>query len=654
MNRRLIIPLILVLTFAALAFPMRLLSSLAAVLPFHRAPSGCTLYSGTITSQTWSGCAEISGQVVLATNETLTITPGTFVFFDLDASLRVNGKLLSLGDATLTGTVTLTSNSAFPSPGDWEYIHFTNSSLDNPECDTSGSLLQYTIVEYGGGAVTGDNGAIRIQNASPCIIHSLIHLNAADAIHIWSSTTPHDISPPILYNQIVDNGIPGFTTATGIYLRSIGLSQSVTFLGNDIERNTNTGISIDVGTNSNITLQENIIKDNTTANSGGGIYLNANNSIINKNIILNNTATQNGGGIYFAVGPQSIVFVTENVFAGNTAGNAGGGIYLCDGCGPAIFNNDFCQNFDVFDNDFYNGNNVLQNTVNGRNNYWVEGILQDVETHVYHAVDDPNLGLVDYSNIKFSPSLLGAPYCLELTPTPTPTDTLIPTDTPTDTPTPTDTLIPTATWTPTFTDTPTDTPTKTSTPTNIPTNTATLTLTPTPTFTPTPTATWTPTLTPTPTPPPPIYLPFAPRPPNPTPTPSPTPVFFPGPVEAEPNDSTDQANGNLISGQLYLGLPNNGSPDTGFRDYFKIRLDNPGSINIDLTNHPLESVNGTQIQLYYLSLDHRVALDLLPPYHIQYTGPAGTYYIYIYNDVSKCTLPGIACQNYYTLSVNYP
>lgn len=662
MNRRLLFFLILALTLVALAIPYRILSTFASVIPIRRAPESCPIYTGIIASQTWSSCAEVSGQVVLSANETLTITPGTFVFFDLEASLRINGKLLSLGDP-VTGTVIFTSNAIFPSPGDWEYIHFTNTSMDNPECDTTGSLMKFSIVEYGGGAVTGDNGAIRVQNSSPCLTDNLIHLNAADAIHIWSSTAPHDVSPPITNNQIFNNGIDGVTSAMGIYLRSIGLTQSVRFFGNDIEGNTNTGISIDVGSNSNITIQGNTIVNNSSPNSGGGIYLNASNSIINQNIIVNNSTTQNGGGIYFAFGPQNTVFVTENVFAGNQAENAGGGVYLCNGCGPVVINNDFCENDDFFDNDFYNGNDSSQNAVNAQTNYWIEGQIEHVEAHVYHRVDDSSLGFVDFSNIRFDPLSLGDAYCAHLTPTPTititpsPTDTPTPTITPTNTPTPTKTETPTET--PTFTNTPTETPTSTRTPTNTltpsPTSTDTLTPTPTSTNTPTPTATSTQTPTPTPTsPPPPVYLPIAMRAPTLTPTPTSTPYFFPGPVEIEPNDSSAQANGNLISGQPYLGIPNNGSPDTGFRDYFKIELVTFGTLKVDVLNHPLEAVTGAQVQVFYQTTQNQVGVDVLPPYHIEYTGDPGTYYIYIYNDISKCDGPGVNCKTYYTLSVTYP
>ncbi|GAB4581189.1 MAG: hypothetical protein Fur0022_39360 [Anaerolineales bacterium] len=656
-NRRLLLLLIIVISSLALVFPIWLLSGQVewSSLPFRRAPSGCPIISGTIGTSTWLTCTVVSGQVIVDTNATLTITPGAFVYFDLGSSLRINGKLIASGYQT--ATITFTSNAIFPNQGDWEYIHFTNTSVNGPGCDGVGSMMRWTIVEYAGGATVGDNGAIRVQNAAPCLEHNTIRFNAADAIHIWSSTTPHDVYATIRNNEILDNGIPGVTTAMGIFLDSPGLPQSIVFIENIIERNTGTGLYIDVSTNSFINVQQNIIRDNDSTTSGGGIYLNARNSTIIQNTIVNNSTTQNGGGIYFHQGPQNSVFVSSNVIANNHADNAGGGVYVCNGCLPEFTNNDFCQNTDHpdYDNDFYNANDFLQDLVTAQGNYWIELEETFVEGHVYHQTDDPDLGWVDFSNIKVAPS--NTLYCPNPpTRTPSPTITPSPTNTPTFTltpsTTPTETNTPTETPTPTFTPSITLTPTSTNTPTSTSTHTAPPTATPTATETSTPTPTFTATLPPPP--PPPIYLPLALKPEPPTPTPTATPFFFPGPVEKEPNDNTTQANGFLLSDEVYLGLPNNGNAETGFRDYFKIHLDTSGLISIDVLNHPLATVAGAQLQLFYEDINNRVGIDLQAPYHIEYEGSPGTYYIYIFNDITKCTIIGVDCNAYYNLNVVYP
>jgi hypothetical protein len=69
-------------------------------------------------------------------------------------------------------------------------------------------------------------------------------------------------------------------------------------------------------------------------------------------------------------------------------------------------------------------------------------------------------------------------------------------------------------------------------------------------------------------------------------------------------------------------------------------------ITIDLTNH---KGKGVQLQLFYQSVDNQVAKDKLPPdYHIDYSGPAGRYYIYIYTESGHNTTTP------YTLRVTYP
>ena len=115
--------------------------------------------------------------------------------------------------------------------------------------------------------------------------------------------------------------------------------------------------------------------------------------------------------------------------------------------------------------------------------------------------------------------------------------------------------------------------------------------------------------------------------------------YFEGPWEQEPNNSYLEANGPLRSGQDYYGYPND------VKDYFSIYLRTGGQITIDLTNH---TGTGTQLQMFYQSVANRVASDVEAPYHIDYNGQAGLYYIYINTAGSyNTTTP-------YTLRVTYP
>jgi hypothetical protein len=128
-----------------------------------------------------------------------------------------------------------------------------------------------------------------------------------------------------------------------------------------------------------------------------------------------------------------------------------------------------------------------------------------------------------------------------------------------------------------------------------------------------------------------VYLPFALRD---------YVTYFEGPWEQEPNNTYLTANGPLLSGRDYYGYPNDE------KDYFSIYLRSSGHIVIDLNNH-----NGTEVQLqlfYQNTATPPVASQISVPYHIDYTGAAGWYFIYIHSAGNyNSTTP-------YTLRVTYP
>jgi hypothetical protein len=150
------------------------------------------------------------------------------------------------------------------------------------------------------------------------------------------------------------------------------------------------------------------------------------------------------------------------------------------------------------------------------------------------------------------------------------------------------------------------------------------------------------------------------RTPSPTPTKTPTPTntphaqlsgdsflpyvlyqvseYFEGPWEVEPNNSSADGNGPLRSAQNYFGYPNDQW------DFFYVDSAG-GPLDITLSNY---GGSGGQLLLYYTSTANRVGQDTEAPYRIQYTGPAGRYYIAIY------TAGGFNSNTAYTLHVVYP
>jgi len=116
--------------------------------------------------------------------------------------------------------------------------------------------------------------------------------------------------------------------------------------------------------------------------------------------------------------------------------------------------------------------------------------------------------------------------------------------------------------------------------------------------------------------------------------------YFPGPLEAEPNNTAAQANGPLHSAQDYFGYPNDGN------DYFSFYTSQAGTITVDLS---AVTGQGTQLQVFYQDTSHLVGFDASAPYQINLPGqPGGWYYVRVYTagDYNNDTP--------YTLRVTYP
>jgi hypothetical protein len=120
---------------------------------------------------------------------------------------------------------------------------------------------------------------------------------------------------------------------------------------------------------------------------------------------------------------------------------------------------------------------------------------------------------------------------------------------------------------------------------------------------------------------------------------TPTPTCFSGPWEQEPNNSYQQANGPLCHGAIIQGYPNDQ------KDYFSFYAAAAGTMIVDLADH---TGQGVQLLLFYQSVENRVGLDQTPPYHIDYAGQAGWYFIYIYTE------SGFNSTTPYTLTAVFP
>jgi hypothetical protein len=120
---------------------------------------------------------------------------------------------------------------------------------------------------------------------------------------------------------------------------------------------------------------------------------------------------------------------------------------------------------------------------------------------------------------------------------------------------------------------------------------------------------------------------------------------YPGMHKKEPNDTAEQANGPLCLPAEILGIPDDNE------DYYLFTSSSNGQITIDLFNHPLEGVNGAQLQLFLASdPDTIIAADVVGPYSINHVGNADEYLIRVFTDQSECG----PCDTVYMLEVTVP
>ncbi|MFZ2323178.1 MAG: T9SS type A sorting domain-containing protein [Ignavibacteriaceae bacterium] len=260
-----------------------------------------TNVSGLISSNTtWLLTGSpyiITGNVLVNNSAVLTIEPGVVVKFNTGTSLQIDGTIIARGVSD--NNIIFTSNASIPAAGDWGYVYFSDASsdavFDVNEDYASGSILEYVIVEFGGGAQVDNNGTIRLENAHPFINHSKIRNNTMTGITGWMLSGNLRITNNLIFN----NGTTNYN-AGGLYLD-------------------------DWSQGADVLLENNIIKGNT-GQSAGGVYSNISQSIIiNNNIVDSNYSAQNGAGIYF----YGTGLITGNIISNNLANyGAGGGIWL--------------------------------------------------------------------------------------------------------------------------------------------------------------------------------------------------------------------------------------------------------------------------------------------------------------------------------------
>ncbi len=314
-----------------------------------------TNVSGLIASDTtWDrtcGPYIVTGNVLVNSGVRLTIAPGVQVRFNSGKSLQIDGELVARG--TSSNPIIFTSNTS-ASPGAWGYILFADSSVDATYDAggnyTNGSVLEYCLVEYAGGAGVSNNGAVRMDNAHPFINHCTITNNSASGIYAYNLSGEVKIT-----NSVITNNISSSTSGGGI-----GVTGGTVIISNNTISNNTASCSYGscgggggVYVASNVaTIIYNTISGNKAlggsygyysgTDGGGGVYVYGGTAYVSSNIISNNTASLGGGGVYVF---GTTADISKNHIVHNTAGspygggNSGGGIGIHSSSNTTVTDN---------------------------------------------------------------------------------------------------------------------------------------------------------------------------------------------------------------------------------------------------------------------------------------------------------------------------
>jgi len=262
-------------------------------------------------------------------------------------------------------------------------------------------------------------------------------------------------------NIVINSNTISKNTVSNIYGYGGGINNmyninGTTFISNNtITENTagtGGGISSGMSGGNSAEITNNIIKNNI-ASDGGGIYIYYGSSITSGNIITNNRANRVGG--IFAYGGSGGATISNNVISDNSSTSTYGGIWTTNASLPIhnnhivrntaadnagiysnyISNNDFkfniiaynkntdynntfnrciyiednaaINNNNIFNNsafyELYNGNTQGSANVDGTNNWWGTENDAEIQAKIYDWFDDNSLGIVNYSPYLTAP-----------------------------------------------------------------------------------------------------------------------------------------------------------------------------------------------------------------------------------------------------------
>ena len=270
----------------------------------------------------------IEGEITIPNEQTLSIDPGCLIEFQGHYKLNVQGRLLAIGKEAEKIHFTINDTTGFSNPssddGSWHSIRFEETPAVNDS-----SYIIHCVLEYGKARGSSNNedshgGAIHIRNFSKVrISHSIIRNNRA---YYGGGIYCKEASPIISYNTICDNRAKSGGGLNSLHSSPIILSN--TFIRNHTEWGSGAINWHDYYENSELILINNLIAQNTTDGSGGGISCSRSleNGLMINNTICDNSAEE-GGGIQFSYTNGEVI---NCILYGNTATVNGNQVNLYD------------------------------------------------------------------------------------------------------------------------------------------------------------------------------------------------------------------------------------------------------------------------------------------------------------------------------------
>jgi hypothetical protein len=214
------------------------------------------------------------------------------------------------------------------------------------------SQTTWFVEEYGDDI----NGDGTFDNAYATITYALSQASAGDFIYVTGTITGDGITDDgividkditilgerFFYSTVQAADLPN-TSDRKVFTINAGVTANFYFLKIRNGNSTSEGGGIYV--NGNINMEECVVEDNSTTQTGGGLSLSQNSTVnINKTIIRDNNSTISGGGIFAW---ESNLSIDNSAIYQNNSGTYGGGLYIYNSLND-IENN--IQNTTIYDN----------------------------------------------------------------------------------------------------------------------------------------------------------------------------------------------------------------------------------------------------------------------------------------------------------------